>query len=301
MNEEKLRFYYDDILNNRAPKHIILDTDTYNEIDDQFALSYAIKADGVILTSVNAAPFYNNNSSSPEDGMEKSYDEIQRLFELTECRDVPSYKGARRYLTDEKKPEVCDAAQNIIARAMAAEGEPLYVLTIGCGTNVASALLMAPEIIDKICVVWLAGNSLFNGTTTEFNMIQDIAAARVIFDSGVPLVQIPCSGVCTHLAISLPELDHFLKGKNKLCDYLYEITRRNYFPNENAVHSKVIWDASTVAMMLVPQAFQTRIIPKPVITYDKVYREEPGRAPFIYTYMLDRDWIFGNMFSFLTK
>ena len=36
-------------------------------------------------------------------------------------------------------------------------------------------------------------------STMEFNLMQDPDAARVIFDSGVPFVQIPCLGVASHL------------------------------------------------------------------------------------------------------
>ena len=60
---------------------IILDTDTYNEIDDQYALAYAMLSKKKInLLSVNAAPFHNSRSSSAEEGMEKSYNEIFNIM-----------------------------------------------------------------------------------------------------------------------------------------------------------------------------------------------------------------------------
>ena len=56
---------------------VILDTDTYNEIDDQFALAYLIKSkEKLNLQAIYAAPFYNHHSSGPKDGMEKSYKEV---------------------------------------------------------------------------------------------------------------------------------------------------------------------------------------------------------------------------------
>ena len=52
---------------------VVLDTDTYNEIDDQYALSYLVKSgDKLHLKAVYAAPFFNEKSTGPEDGMEKS-------------------------------------------------------------------------------------------------------------------------------------------------------------------------------------------------------------------------------------
>ena len=39
-------------------------------------------------------------------------------------------------------------------------GDPLYVLCLGAPTNVANALLIAPEIAANIVVVWDASSSL---------------------------------------------------------------------------------------------------------------------------------------------
>ena len=61
-----------------GPVDVVLDTDTYNEIDDQYALAYLIKSEEKLhLKAVYAAPFHNEKSSGPEDGMEKSYQEIE--------------------------------------------------------------------------------------------------------------------------------------------------------------------------------------------------------------------------------
>ena len=58
-------------------KDVILDTDAYNEIDDQYAIAFAMLSKSrVNLLSINAAPFLNSRSTSAADGMEKSYNEI---------------------------------------------------------------------------------------------------------------------------------------------------------------------------------------------------------------------------------
>jgi hypothetical protein len=60
---------------------MILDTDTYNEIDDQFAIVYALLSPKRLdVKAIYAAPFYNSRSTSPADGMEKSYEEILRVL-----------------------------------------------------------------------------------------------------------------------------------------------------------------------------------------------------------------------------
>ena len=56
---------------------VVLDTDTYNEIDDQFAVAYMLRSDDKLnCKAIYAAPFFNNKSTGPKDGMEKSYLEI---------------------------------------------------------------------------------------------------------------------------------------------------------------------------------------------------------------------------------
>ena len=99
--------------NLQTPKNridVVLDTDTYNEIDDQFAIAYMLKnADKLNCKGICAAPFYNMNSLSPEDGMIKSYDEIYKILNLMgETKAV--YKGSRNYLKDENTPQESESA-----------------------------------------------------------------------------------------------------------------------------------------------------------------------------------------------
>ena len=79
--------------------------------------------------------------------------------------------------------------------------ETLYVAAIGAPTNIASALLMEPELVKKIVVIWLGGQPLYFPHGIEFNLMQDIEASRVLFNSGVPLVLIPCMNVASLLTI----------------------------------------------------------------------------------------------------
>ena len=57
----------------KLPITAVLDTDTYNEIDDQFALAYALLArEAVDLRAVIAAPFSNDRAATPAEGMRLS-------------------------------------------------------------------------------------------------------------------------------------------------------------------------------------------------------------------------------------
>ena len=163
---------------------VVLDTDTFNEIDDQFALAYLLAASEKLnVKALYAAPFFHNgNSESPADGMNKSYEEILRLLSLIRREEyVPlTFRGSEKYLSDEVTPVSSDAARHLVSLAENYSPEyPLYVTAIGALTNVASALLMKPEIAENIVIVWLGGHGREYHDTREFNMFQDVAAARV--------------------------------------------------------------------------------------------------------------------------
>ena len=79
-----------------GPVRMVLDTDTYNEIDDQFAVVYALRSpEKLTVEALYAAPFTNDRSTGPGDGMEKSYDEIVRLLDrLHLSADGFVYRGS---------------------------------------------------------------------------------------------------------------------------------------------------------------------------------------------------------------
>lgn len=246
---------------------MVLDTDTYNEVDDQFALVYALRStERLRVEAVYAAPFLNDRSTGPADGMEKSYQEILRLLaRLGRSPQGLVFKGSRDFLSDWDHPVRSEAAGDLMDRAMAIPvgAPPLYVVAIGAITNVASAILMRPEIIERIVVVWLGGHPLLHGDAREFNLMQDVASARVIFDSGVPLVQIPCLGVASHLLTTVPELETHLRGRNAVCDYLVDTVRG--YRADHFAWAKEIWDIASIGYLVDPSWVPTYLDHSPVI------------------------------------
>lgn len=282
---------------------VVLDTDAYNEIDDQFAIAYLLRnQDKLCLQALYAAPFFNHRSASPEDGMNRSYDEILKILDLTGCGEHKSnvFRGSADFLKDESTPVESAAARDLARRALAYSPErPLYVVAIGAITNVASALLLNPEIRENIVIVWLGGNALSHRDTKEFNMMQDVAAARVVFGCGAPLVQLPCMGVVSEFATTEPELRHWLQGKNALGDYLVENTvaeAETYA--KGRVWSRVIWDVTAVAWLLNDnnRFLSSHLIHSPVPTYDHRYAHDAGRHFIRYVDRVRRDALFQDLF-----
>ncbi len=282
----------------RGKADAVLDTDTFNEIDDQFALAFAVLSPEVLnLKAVLAAPFHNSRSSGPADGMEKSYDEILNVLKLL---DKPAddfvFHGSRSYLKDALTPVESDAAHRIIelAREAKAQGRVLYILAIAAITNVASALLMAPDIIDSVVVVWLGGHAFHTVPNTEFNLHQDIPASQVMFESGVPLILIPCCGVAELLMISLPELKQRCDKCGRLGAFLYQRTS-DYLHSDPCIQ-KVIWDIATVACFAAPEAVQSELISAPILNDDSSWTTTGKRHKIRLVNYLRRGMVFDALF-----
>lgn len=291
-----------------GPIDVVLDTDTYNEIDDQFALSYLLRSgEKLTVKALCAAPFFNDNSTSPEDGMERSYREIFNLLHLAEREDLNPivFEGSRTYLPDERTPVDSPAARELVRLAKDYSPEkPLYVVAIGAITNVASALLMDPAIKDNIVIVWLGGHALEWPETGEFNMMQDVAAARVVFGCGAPVVQLPCMGVVDHFYATGPELRYWLGGKNALCDYLVAHTEEaaNAYA-AGKVWSRVIWDVTAVGWLLNDgnRLMEGRILPAPLPQYDNHYSIDFTRHPSCYVWCIHRDALMQDLVEKLSR
>ena len=334
---------------------LVIDTDAKNEVDDQFAIAWALTSpERFDVEAVYAAPFSTafsdrddepeelrekagklvGSADTPADGMRQSYDEIVRIYDLLGLDPAGKvFYGSERYMLSDG-PVDSPAARDLIGRAKASD-ETLYVAALGAITNVASALAMAPEIAEKIVVIWLGGQPQWAQSAKEFNLMQDVPAVRVVIESGVPLLMIPCMNVASLLTTAEDELRAKLGGRNALCDFLlsnvfpaftdpeaafahlkldrkgYLIGRNDYedayldlFKTEHISWSRIIWDISTIAFLKNPNWVTSKECPAPHLTDEMQWvpasPEEARHTVRIANYCL-RDFIFGDLFYCLTE
>jgi purine nucleosidase len=279
---------------------MVLDTDAFNEIDDQFALVHAVLAkDRVELEAVYAAPFHNARSTGPADGMRKSYEEAQRVLGVLGHAQTPVLEGATEWLTDSQVPQPSPATKHLIERAQSGESRPLYVVAIGAPTNVSHALLLAPEIIDHIVVVWLGGNALNWPTASEFNLKQDPTASRVLLDSGAAMVHVPCLNVADHLTTTRDEVDHYVRPAGPVGALLAE--RFEEYVEDRPGISKVIWDLAATAWLLDVSWTTSVVTHSPVLTEDLTWSLDARRHLIAEVTHVQRDAIFADLFSRLAE
>ncbi len=281
---------------------VVLDTDAFAEIDDQFAIGYLLaNREKLHIKGLCAAPY--SGDLTPEESMRLSYGEIKKVLTLAGREDLLDcvHYGSTHYLPDEKTPVDSDAARFLAELAKNYTPEnPLYIVGIGSIPNIASALLLNPDMKETVVIVWLGGHAWHWKDTREYNMIQDIAGARVVFGSGVPLVQLPCFGVVDSFSTSQYELEHWLRGKNALCDYLVDNTVRaaeRYA--KGRPWTRIIWDVTTLAWLLNDgkNLVSWELRPTPMPGYDGVYIHDNNARLMCYVTHIDRDMLFTDLFA----
>ena len=306
---------------------VIIDTDAANEIDDQFALAWALLSPSELdVVAVYAEPFsfahrrqeYMTQYGAPSDaapfnppavGMERSFDEILKVFDkLGLAAAGKVFRGSPHYLPSVSQPVPSEAVVHLIATARAHQGSmPLYLVALGCVTNIASALLLAPDIAEKIVVVWTAGfPSHAPQANLAFNLEQDLFASQLLFNSGVPHVYLPGYHVGAQLRLSLPDMERYVKGQGPMGDYLHQLYTHNpLWPvlgmDANAarqgVYSWVIWDVINIAWLLNPDWVPSTLVRTPILRDDLHWQAAPNRHWMREAHAVQRDAIFADLFG----
>jgi len=247
-------------------RRAIINTDAKNEADDQYAIVHALLSPTIDVRGLIAAHFGTERSSR---SMEESREEIDLLLSmLGRNGEVRVANGAPSGLEDESTPIDSDGAQLIIAESkLAGAGDPLYVAFLGPLTDMASAILLDPEIVSRdVIVIWIGGPGYGVDTSypgIEFNLRNDIAAANVVFDSGITIWQVPAN-VYVAVSVGYAELEDKIGGTSKLADYLIsQLIEWNAKWNREPIESRSLGDSPAISLILFPQGGTFRTIPAP--------------------------------------
>lgn len=159
-------------------------------------------------------------------------------------------------------------------KIMNAEGK-VTLIPIGPLTNIGLLFATFPEVKEKIDVISLMGGSIYAGNHTphaEFNIYVDPEAAKIVFDSGIPIVM---SGLeVTHEAAITDEEIDILRNKDgkvsKMCGALLHFYTR-YHHNEG-YSSYPLHDVCSVMYLLNPEIFEYRDLQVELDTSDGPHR-----------------------------
>jgi inosine-uridine nucleoside N-ribohydrolase len=226
---------------------VILSTDCGTEIDDQWAVIYL-----TISPEFRVLGFIGNHAANGLSGSgarDHVLDVLENRLELKE--HPPAFAGADGPIAAPDKPAKDAGVDFLIEQSRRfTPTDRLNVLIIGSHTDVASAIIREPSIVERIRVVMM-GFDNWPGGGDPWNIKNDPTAARVVFESGVPLV-VGCGNVAKrHLSFTTEEARALLKDTGKAGAWLAECFEKwQARIEENGRRIWPIWDNITVAYLL---------------------------------------------------
>ncbi len=292
-------------MESEEPKKVFLDTDAANEVDDQFAIAYALLAkEDVDLLGLGAAPFENDMITDECEGMLMSYEELKRVVNLTDpYSGISVYKGSHSYLRDKSTPVESEAARAIV-EACRSTDDFVFVPAIGCYTNVASAVLMDPSIKKNMVPIIVGTNDIdVYSRAEEYNLSQDPLAAEILMSEDTNFILLPAEGGTVALCLTVLECAAALGGRRTMIgDYLTEILRRYHNQPKGIIRSQthIIWDIAAVSVLRHGRQFWSPVIRNAVST-DKDLNIYAIEGSMIYNTHYERDAIFTDLFGLVNE
>lgn len=279
---------------------VIINTDAKNEADDQFAIVHGLLSPTFDVRGLIAAHFGTRRS---DQSMLDSRAELDLLLDLLKLSgSVPVANGAPTGIPDESTPVDSPGARLIIEESkLASPDDPLYVAFLGPLTDMASAILLDPELVSRdVVVIWIGGHGYrgfdTGGYRREFNLSNDIAAANVVFDSGSTVWQVP-SDVYSKVSVSYAELAEKIGGTSPLADYLIEqLHDWNATWHATPIESRSLGDSPAISLILYPHSGNFRIRPAPRFSNDGTHL--PGsNHPIRVCEFVDTRFLLEDMFA----
>jgi purine nucleosidase len=260
-------------------RRIIIDTDP--GIDDAVAILLALAAPeelevlGIVAVAGNL-PLAQTERNA------------RRVCELAGRTDIPVYAGCMRPLlrplaTAEHihgetardrlllpEPAMALRTQHgvdfLVETLRAAEAGTITLCALGPLTNIAMALVKAPQITERIGELVVMGGACFElGNVTpaaEFNIYVDPPAAAIVLDSGIPITMIPLD--VTHQVLTTPKRLAALRALGNRCGSAvaaflasFERNRRNSRPKFGS-RGRALHDPCVIAYLLGPALFSGR-------------------------------------------
>ena len=262
-------------MNAKTPRQIIIDTDPGQ--DDAVAILMALASPELEVLGLTCVA-----GNVPLALTQKN---ARMICELAGRTDIPVFAGAARPLvrtlvtaehvhgkTGLNGPVLPapvmalqdqDAVDFIVETIRSRPSGAVTLCPIGPLTNIALALIRAPEIAARIREIVLMGGACFEGGNTtpcaEFNIFVDPQAAQKVFSSGIPLIVHPLD--MTHQALTTSKRVEKIRALNnpvataaaEMMDFFERFDERKYGTDGGPLH-----DPNVIGWLLRPELYQGR-------------------------------------------
>lgn len=202
---------------------VIIDTDIGDDVDDALALALALSSPELDIVGVTTV-FRNTTLRAKL---------AKKLLQVFDRPDIPVIKGIEKPLVNdwdrtlippqvqavEEEIEVDEkirAVDFIIENVLNAPGE-IVLVTLGPLTNIATALIEEPGLKDRTRIHMMGG--MYSQAFPEWNIHCDPEAARIVFDSGIPITMVGLD-VTLKCRLSKTEVDRMYSFGSKRTQFL---------------------------------------------------------------------------------
>ncbi len=268
-------------------RRIIIDTDP--GLDDAVAILFALAS----LEELEVLSLVAVAGNLPLGQTERN---ARRVCALAGCPDLPVYAGCARPLmrslvtadhihNDSRlgavlpEPEMPVQAQHgvefLIEALRSAEAGTITLCALGPLTNIAMALVKAPEVVGRIRELVIMGGACFElGNVTpaaEFNIHVDPHAAAIVIDAGIPITMIPLD-VSHQLTTTEPRLAALRSLPNRCGTAVAELLA-TFEKNRRAkfgLRAKALHDPAVVGYLLRPKLYEGRQVNVTVETQSRL-------------------------------
>jgi inosine-uridine nucleoside N-ribohydrolase len=223
--------------------------------------------------------------------------------------------GSNTAMINDSTPVKSEAVNFIIKEALRTDTKlPLFILCGASLTEIASALLTAPQIADKLTLVWIGGAEYPdlalpppNYSVLEYSLELDLAVARAIFNrSAVPIWQIP-RNVYREAVLPYSQLLLKVKPHGKTGSYLTGVLEDLMIAVQKYVNvgeTYILGDSPLVLLTALQSSFEADpssseyVVKKaPVINQQGTYHyNHLGQNIRVYTH-LDTNLMFTDFFA----
>ncbi len=242
-----------------APEKVILDTDIGDDIDDAFAVTLALASPELKVVGITSAWGDTDLRSRM----------LDRLLCEAGRSDVPVLTGVK---TESKTPFSQEAwahagaarphhnAVDFLLDEIRKNPGQITLIAIAPLTNIGAAMDRDPETFRKLKRVVMMGGSIrrgygdlgfapAHGPDAEYNIAMDVAAARKLFQSGVPVYMMPLDS--TQLAFDETKREMLTTVSTPLTDSLQVLTAE--WQRVTHQTTPTLFDVMAVAYAIKPE------------------------------------------------
>jgi inosine-uridine nucleoside N-ribohydrolase len=234
---------------------VILDCDTANEVDDQFAIAHALGLPEGTLDVRGVISVHNTTAHGPT-SRDMYQEEAERVVALC-AGDVPCIPGADNPMESMDEPVPSEGLDFLMEEATLS---PLTIIATGPATDIASLFLAAPESQENVRVIWLGGfgdeatYKVWHNRMGELNGRADISAWRTLLEAPLDLLHIPTWPAPAKILVDPASFAERLRALGRpVASYLAGILQPLAAEYENRP-GKELWDLACVAAVADPGA-----------------------------------------------